>query len=80
MILNVILYFYSPFDVGFEALGQIVAAGSSVSNEKIGQYVIYTQYGAFAEYVEISARAVIPIPVSNKAYRIERETEINVKV
>jgi NADPH:quinone reductase-like Zn-dependent oxidoreductase len=59
-----LLFTDSPFDVGFEALGQIVATGSSVPKEKIGQYVIYTQYGAFAEYVEISQRAVIPIPVN----------------
>ncbi|KAG2194575.1 hypothetical protein INT46_011290 [Mucor plumbeus] len=51
-----------PFDVGFEALGEIVAVGSSVSKDKIGSHVIYTQYGAFAEYVEISQRAVIPVP------------------
>ncbi|EPB90384.1 hypothetical protein HMPREF1544_02750 [Mucor circinelloides 1006PhL] len=51
-----------PFDVGFEALGEIVAVGSNVSKEKIGYYVIYTQYGAFAEYVEISHKAVIPVP------------------
>ncbi|KAI8091345.1 orotate phosphoribosyltransferase [Gilbertella persicaria] len=51
-----------PFDVGFEALGEIVAVGSSVSKDKIGSFVIYTQYGAFAEYVEISQRAITPIP------------------
>lgn len=56
---------HSPFDVGFEALGEIVAVGSSVPKEKIGSHVIYTQYGAFAEYVEISAKAVMPVPVSN---------------
>ncbi|KAI8374027.1 orotate phosphoribosyltransferase [Choanephora cucurbitarum] len=51
-----------PFDVGFEALGEIVAVGSKVSKDKIGTFVIYTQYGAFAEYLEISQRAVISIP------------------
>ncbi|KAK4520789.1 nuclear polyadenylated RNA-binding protein 3 [Mucor velutinosus] len=51
-----------PFDVGFEALGEIVAVGSNVSKDKIGSHVIYTQYGAFAEYVEISHKAVIPVP------------------
>jgi NADPH:quinone reductase-like Zn-dependent oxidoreductase len=57
------MIYYSPFDVGFEALGEIVAVGSSVPKDKIGSHVIYTQYGAFAEYVEISQRAVIPVPV-----------------
>ncbi|KAI7905274.1 orotate phosphoribosyltransferase [Cokeromyces recurvatus] len=51
-----------PFDVGFEALGQIVAVGSNVSNDKMGLFVVYTQYGAFAEFVEISQRAIIPVP------------------
>ncbi|CEP13821.1 hypothetical protein [Parasitella parasitica] len=51
-----------PFDVGFEALGEIVAVGAGVSKDKIGSYVIYTQYGAFAEYVEISQKAVISVP------------------
>ncbi|KAI8346755.1 orotate phosphoribosyltransferase [Blakeslea trispora] len=51
-----------PFDVGFEALGEIVAVGSKVSKDKIGTFVIYTQYGAFAEYLEISQRAITPIP------------------
>ncbi|KAL9553930.1 hypothetical protein MBANPS3_003046 [Mucor bainieri] len=51
-----------PFDVGFEALGEIVAVGTNVSKDKIGSHVIYTQYGAFAEYVEISHKAVIPVP------------------
>lgn len=58
-----ILSICSPFDVGFEALGQIVAVGSNVSKDKIGSHVIYTQYGAFAEYVEISQKAVTPVPV-----------------
>lgn len=66
------MIYYSPFDVGFEALGEIVAVGSSVPKDKIGSHVIYTQYGAFAEYVEISQRAVIPVPVrcASKEYAI----------
>ncbi|KAI8984178.1 orotate phosphoribosyltransferase [Mycotypha africana] len=51
-----------PFDVGFEALGEIVAVGSNVPSEKIGTFVVYSQYGAFAEYFEIPHHAVIPVP------------------
>ncbi|KAI9486873.1 MAG: orotate phosphoribosyltransferase [Benjaminiella poitrasii] len=51
-----------PFDVGFEALGEIVAVGSNVSKDVVGSFVIYTQYGAFAEFVEISQKAVISVP------------------
>jgi NADPH:quinone reductase-like Zn-dependent oxidoreductase len=59
------LSFDSPFDVGFEALGQVIAVGSKVPKEKIGSHVIYTKYGAFAEYVEVSSKTVIPVPVSS---------------
>ncbi|KAI9484521.1 hypothetical protein BDB00DRAFT_745407, partial [Zychaea mexicana] len=53
-----------PFDVGFEALGQIVQAGSAVPKEAVGSYVLLSQYGAFAEYIRISYKAVIPVPSS----------------
>ncbi|KAI7883540.1 NAD(P)-binding protein, partial [Lichtheimia hyalospora FSU 10163] len=51
-----------PFDVGFEALGQIVAVGNKVTKDKIGSYVLVAQYGAFAEYLIASPRALAPVP------------------
>ncbi|KAI7860909.1 putative oxidoreductase [Circinella umbellata] len=53
-----------PFDVGFEALGQIVQVGSAVPKEAIGSYVLVAQYGAFAEYMKTSYKAVIQVPSS----------------
>ncbi|CDS06679.1 hypothetical protein LRAMOSA09206 [Lichtheimia ramosa] len=51
-----------PFDVGFEALGQIVAVGDKVTKDKIGSYVLVSQYGAFAEYLIASPRALVTVP------------------
>ncbi|KAL0091384.1 hypothetical protein J3Q64DRAFT_1709284 [Phycomyces blakesleeanus] len=50
-----------PFDVGFEALGQIVAVGSNIPKEKIGTYLTYSQYGAFGEYVITPYKRAIPV-------------------
>lgn len=52
-----------PFDVGFEALGQIVAVGADIPKERIGSFIIYTQYGAFSEYCPVVLKAAIPVPV-----------------
>ncbi|KAI8068067.1 NADPH:quinone reductase [Gongronella butleri] len=57
-----------PFDVGFEGLGQIVAAGAKVPQDKVGSYAILSQYGAFAEYVAINAKALIPVPSPKPEY------------
>ncbi|RCH89173.1 hypothetical protein CU097_010431 [Rhizopus azygosporus] len=54
-----------PFDVGFEALGQIVAVGSAIPKDKIGSFVLYTQYGAFAEYCAVVHKMTIPVPNGN---------------
>ncbi|KAG0747637.1 hypothetical protein G6F57_007566 [Rhizopus arrhizus] len=51
-----------PFDVGFEALGQIVAVGADIPQERIGSFIIYTQYGAFSEYCPVVLKAAIPVP------------------
>ncbi|KAI8139022.1 hypothetical protein BJV82DRAFT_501078, partial [Fennellomyces sp. T-0311] len=51
-----------PFDVGFEALAQVVAVGPGISQDKVGSYVLISQYGAFAEYLDVTYKAVIPVP------------------
>ncbi|KAI9024330.1 putative oxidoreductase [Phycomyces nitens] len=50
-----------PFDVGFEALGQVVAVGSTIPKDKIGTYILYSQYGAFGEYVTTPYKKAIPV-------------------
>ncbi|ORZ15838.1 hypothetical protein BCR42DRAFT_311828, partial [Absidia repens] len=57
-----------PFDVGFEGLGQVVEAGSAVPKEKIGRYAIFSQYGAFSEYLTISVKGLIPVPNPKPEY------------
>ncbi|CAI5976084.1 unnamed protein product [Closterium sp. NIES-64] len=61
-----------PFDAGFEAVGEIVALTGSTttgSMEKrskgglaVGQAAAALAYGAFAEYMLVDARWVIPVP------------------
>ncbi|CAO3600504.1 unnamed protein product [Absidia cylindrospora] len=57
-----------PFDVGFEGLGQVVEAGSAVPKEKIGSYAIFSQYGAFSEYLIVSVKGLIPVPNPKPEY------------
>ncbi|KAJ3038545.1 Prostaglandin reductase 3 [Rhizophlyctis rosea] len=50
-----------PFDCGFEAIGEIVAIGSSVKRRELLQPVAVMSYGAFAELQLVRDREVIPI-------------------
>jgi len=51
-----------PFDVGFEALGEIIAVGSKVPESKVGTYVAIMQYGVFSEYTLTKINTAIPVP------------------
>ncbi|CAI5494802.1 unnamed protein product [Closterium sp. Naga37s-1] len=63
-----------PFDAGFEAVGEIVALpGSSTASSRegrgglagglaVGQAAAALAYGAFAEYMLVDSRWVIPVP------------------
>lgn len=46
-----------------EGLGQIVAAGSNVTDKTVGTYVVYSYFGAFSEYVLIDSSRAVPVPV-----------------
>ncbi|XP_052799600.1 prostaglandin reductase-3-like [Mya arenaria] len=50
-----------PLDTGFEALGEVVAAGPK-SLYQPGQAVMYCQYGAFSDYKVVNSNRVIPLP------------------
>ncbi|KAG8504368.1 Prostaglandin reductase 3, partial [Galemys pyrenaicus] len=53
----------TPFDVGFEGLGEVVALGLSASSRyTVGQAVAYMTPGAFAEYSVVPAAAATPVP------------------
>jgi NADPH2:quinone reductase len=49
-----------PYLAGFEASGEVAAVGSGVTGVAVGQHVVGTGYGAFAEYM-VMADAV-PVP------------------
>lgn len=53
-----------PLDAGFEAVGIVAALGGGVTREDlfVGAPVATLSYGGFAEYAQISAAYVIPIP------------------
>lgn len=58
-----------PFDLGFEALGEIVARGKDVPTTlKDGQFVAYMKYGAFADYLAVDARRVFPVPSGDPGF------------
>lgn len=62
-----------PFDAGFESLGEVLAVGPSVgsgsgSGIKVGQFVVTTSYGAFAEFQILRASQVFPVPDLDPKY------------
>jgi len=50
-----------PYVAGFEAAGEIVGAGPGVE-DAMGDHVVGTGPGAFAEYMVMPAAAVLPVP------------------
>jgi NADPH2:quinone reductase len=51
-----------PYLAGFEAAGEIVALGESVTSVARGDHIIGVGYGAFAEYMVLPAAAVMTVP------------------
>ncbi|HST47982.1 NADPH:quinone oxidoreductase family protein [Jatrophihabitans sp.] len=51
-----------PYLAGFEAAGEIVAVGGSVTNWEPGAHVVGAGFGAFAEYVLLGAYTAAPVP------------------
>ncbi|MFF3438723.1 zinc-binding dehydrogenase [Streptosporangium sp. NPDC002721] len=52
-----------PYVAGFEAAGEIVAAGAGIDDPlPAGTHVIGTGPGAFAEYMPMPATGVLPVP------------------
>ena len=51
-----------PYVAGFEAAGSVVALGEDVTRVAVGDHVIGTGPGAFAEYMVMAADAVVPVP------------------
>jgi hypothetical protein len=51
-----------PIDLGAEMAGEVVAVGESVTNFKVGDRVVSTRLGGYAEYATLRARYAIPVP------------------
>jgi NADPH2:quinone reductase len=51
-----------PYPAGFEAAGEVVAAGEGVTGPRPGDRVAGVGYGAFAEYMVLPAAAATPVP------------------
>ncbi|MEV6268935.1 NADPH:quinone oxidoreductase family protein [Kribbella sp. NPDC051936] len=51
-----------PYVAGFEAAGTVVALGEDVTRVTVGDHVIGTGGGAFAEYMVMAADGVVPVP------------------
>ncbi|OQR88768.1 alcohol dehydrogenase [Thraustotheca clavata] len=52
-----------PFDVGFEAVGEVVEVGPKVKHLKRGDAVMYSLYGAFAEYIVVPIKFINKVPM-----------------
>ena len=51
-----------PLDLGLEMIGEVVAVGNKVTEYKVGDKVISTSVGGYAEYVTVRSRFLIPVP------------------
>ncbi len=51
-----------PYLAGFEAAGEVVAAGEAVTGPQPGGRVVGVGNGAFAEYMVLPAAAAMPVP------------------
>src|ERR1700761_3915450 len=51
-----------PYLAGFEAAGEVVAAGDTVTGAQPGARVVGVGAGAFAEYMVLPAAAAMPVP------------------
>ncbi|MER7859768.1 zinc-binding dehydrogenase [Amycolatopsis japonica] len=52
----------APYIAGFEAAGEVVAVGEGVTAPAVGDHVVGTGGGAFAEYMVMPAAGADPVP------------------
>jgi len=61
-----------PFVPGYDVVGTVVAVGSEVGAELIGgRFAAVTKTGAWAEIVDVDARALMPVPIGADAGELE---------
>ncbi|KAF1782836.1 Polyketide synthase, enoylreductase domain [Phytophthora cactorum] len=51
-----------PFGTGLDAAGTVVEVGQGVTEVKVGDFVVYDKFGAYAEYVEVPIGSVHELP------------------
>ena len=52
----------TPYPAGLEVAGEVVALGEGATGVAVGDRVMGTTLGAFAEYVGVTARHLLPVP------------------
>jgi len=52
-----------PYVAGFEAAGEVVAMGDTVTGPQLGAWVVGVGLGAFAEYMVLPAASALPVPL-----------------
>ncbi|MBF4571975.1 zinc-binding dehydrogenase [Herbiconiux sp. VKM Ac-1786] len=61
-----------PFVPGYDVVGTVIAVGPGVSTDVIGRrFAAVTKIGAWADVVDVDARALMPVPVEMDAAEIE---------
>ncbi len=51
-----------PLDLGAEMIGEVVAVGEKVTDFKVGDNVVSTAVGGYAEYMTVRSRFAMPVP------------------
>ncbi|KAG3236334.1 hypothetical protein PI124_g18659 [Phytophthora idaei] len=51
-----------PFGTGLDAAGTVVEVDQGVTEVKVGDFVVYDKFGAYAEYVEVPIGSVHKLP------------------
>lgn len=54
-----------PIDLGTELAGEVVAVGEKVTEFKVGDAVVSTRPGGYAEYATMRSRYAIPVPAAS---------------
>ncbi|MEP6986189.1 MAG: zinc-binding dehydrogenase, partial [Chloroflexota bacterium] len=51
-----------PIDLGAEMVGEVVAVGEKVTDVKVGDKVVSTALGGYADYLTVRSRFAMPVP------------------
>ena len=57
-----------PIDLGAEMVGEVVAIGDKVTDYKVGDIIVSTAVGGYAEYLTVRSRFVLPVPEASQKW------------